>query len=128
MLGLAVFAIAFLMAEFHAASTLYFWIGIVELATALVVIAVVQGRHAAGAVLRLPAVRTLGLLSYGLYVWHYPVDFVARIVVEPGYEFPITMLVSLIFSMITYHLVEKPFRGLRRRTECGRGELRSGAY
>ena len=50
----------------------------------------------------------IGLISYSLYLWHYPVFAFGRI---QGHAFKIQwILITVVLSVFTYFLVETPFR------------------
>jgi len=54
----------------------------------------------------------LGLISYSLYLWHYPIFAFGRIL-EPNPSLQSKALwisLSVLLSVVTYFLVEKPFR------------------
>ena len=54
----------------------------------------------------------IGLISYSLYIWHYPIFAFARIS-EYGqlYEVKILVLIFLVsFSIASYYFIEKPYR------------------
>ena len=63
----------------------------------------------------------IGLISYPLYLWHWPILSFLRIIESevPKVELRIAALViSLILSTLTYQLVEKPIRyGFRSKTK-----------
>lgn len=70
----------------------------------------------AGALLRNRVAVWLGLISYGLYMWHQVLLAFARYVVEPELRGP--QLVVLYGALVaaatlTYHFVERPFRNAR---------------
>jgi peptidoglycan/LPS O-acetylase OafA/YrhL len=69
-------------------------------------------------VLSLPPLVFIGRISYGLYLWHYPILFlgVTEIVVMEKRAF-IVFLVMLSFAVATlsYFLVERPFLRLKAR-------------
>ncbi|MGA1827175.1 acyltransferase family protein [Microbacterium sp.] len=69
--------------------------------------------------------RYVGLVSYSLYLWHVPVIW---LVVKLGWQGPDTypgffwnlglvFAISLAFSSVTYHLIEKPALALKKRTD-----------
>ena len=60
----------------------------------------------------------IGLISYSLYLWHYPIFAFARTInFSQGdiYKKILLGLVTLIFSIISYYFVEKPFRNKKIR-------------
>jgi peptidoglycan/LPS O-acetylase OafA/YrhL len=62
-----------------------------------------------------PTMVYLGLLSYSLYLWHYPIFAFGRMVeIEPSVVHKVAWIILTLFlSAISYHLVEKPFRSKR---------------
>lgn len=62
----------------------------------------------------------LGLVSYGLYLWHLPVYKLLYYQFD-GWSFlavaTLAITVSLALAAASYHLVERPFLGHRRRVE-----------
>ena len=72
-----------------------------------------------GRTLSRPSMVYLGLLSYSLYLWHYPIFAFGRMaataptLVHKG----AWIVLTLLLSVMSYHLVEKPFRrrGISRR-------------
>jgi peptidoglycan/LPS O-acetylase OafA/YrhL len=55
----------------------------------------------------------LGLISYPLYLWHWPILFFARLLSPAAITWPIAgaaLLASLTLSCLTYTLVESPLR------------------
>jgi peptidoglycan/LPS O-acetylase OafA/YrhL len=55
----------------------------------------------------------LGLISYSLYLWHFPLFAFARIANLFDYNWSIKIIVifiSIFFSLLTYNYIEKPFR------------------
>jgi peptidoglycan/LPS O-acetylase OafA/YrhL len=71
----------------------------------------------AARLLSLGPVRFIGLISYSLYLWHWPVDVIARSLAfwhgwDPDLK-PHTLAVlavSLTLAVLSWHFVEKPFR------------------
>ena len=58
----------------------------------------------------------VGLISYSLYLWHYPIFAFARITefVEGGLNNKISVgIIILVLSIISYYLVERPARNKR---------------
>ena len=56
----------------------------------------------------------IGLISYSLYLWHYPI-FVFRKLINPqNFNSIEKFIIIFILSVITYYIVEKPFRNLKK--------------
>jgi len=88
---------------------------LVDIATLMVIAAVVHPRSDAGPILGVTPLRWIGLRSYGLYLWHYPIFCVTR----PELDVPLhgrpLMLLRLVLSFgaaeLSYRYVETPIRG-----------------
>ena len=69
------------------------------------------GGSTLGLFLTLPPLRFLGLISYGLYLWHYPIYLVVtqdRTGLS-GYElFGLRLAVTFAVAIASYYLIEKP--------------------
>ncbi len=60
--------------------------------------------------------RFVGLVSYGLYLWHWPVDLVlnhARTGLENYGLFALRSAVALAIAVLSYYLVERPVRQMQ---------------
>lgn len=64
--------------------------------------------------LSLPPARFVGLISYSLYLWHWPVLVLARLAVprEPLGRVE-AVLISLLLAWLSWLFIERPFRGER---------------
>lgn len=66
-----------------------------------------------GRVLAARPIVALGLISYGAYLWHHPLYAFARLYNINKPELPLMLALTLLaigLAVLTYHLVEKPFR------------------
>jgi len=103
---------------------------LVDVATLFVIASVVHPRSDIGPLLGCQPLRWIGLRSYGLYLWHYPIFCVTR----PGLDVPLhgwpllTLRLVLTFGAaeLSYRYVEMPIRAgaigrylARLRTERG---------
>ena len=54
----------------------------------------------------------VGLISYSLYLWHYPVFAISRVAyfTKSIFDYGVVALVIFALSILTYFFVEKPFR------------------
>ncbi len=65
-----------------------------------------------------PVTRYIGRISFSLYLWHFPVVIYSRIVfgADNPLVAPLALALTVVLSVASYHLVEEPFRTMRRRT------------
>lgn len=101
----------------------YYWgLGLIDIAWGVVLIAVLGGTHPFTRVLQLRPVVWMGVISYGLYLWHMPV-FVetmrhTRYRDLPHWlPFTVAVLVTFVAATFSYYVVERPF--LRRKRPRG---------
>ncbi len=88
---------------------------LVDLATLFVIAAVVHPRSDLGPLLGCRPLRWVGLRSYSLYLWHYPIFCVTR----PGLDIPLhgwpalalRLVLSFAAAELSYRYVETPIRG-----------------
>ena len=53
----------------------------------------------------------IGLISYSLYIWHYPIISISKFINLDALNNKFFLVfISLIAAIISYHLIEKPFR------------------
>ncbi len=87
---------------------------LLALGVAAVIFAAVQPRSGPlGKVLAMAPLRGLGVISYGVYLWHWPLYMVltAERARCSGYElFGLRVLATLAIATASYHLIEKPLR------------------
>ncbi|MFV2035477.1 MAG: acyltransferase family protein [Halocynthiibacter sp.] len=109
-LSLGVILASFALAQFETGGALVVWITVTELAAAGLVLSLAgSGAGPVGAFLRLPWMRTLGLWSFGIYLWHYPIARLLRDVMPETAAFALTLLISIPLSALSYAVVEKIF-------------------
>lgn len=67
-------------------------------------------------VLELKFLSYLGILSYGLYLWHFPIlDWLLKMTQSDILSYGLTPILSFIFAHVSYRFVEMPFISLRKR-------------
>jgi peptidoglycan/LPS O-acetylase OafA/YrhL len=98
--------------------------GVTAILVAVVIASAVQPRAGpVGRALSVTPLRVVGKISYGLYLWHWPVYVVltpARVDLNDGALFAVRIVVTFALATLSYVLVERPirlgaWRGLRIR-------------
>ena len=105
------------------AHAMYFGIGtLVSLCAALVVIATVAAEGGIASLLEFGPLVWIGRISYGLYLWHYPVVVglfdshrLARLGVDPAWWIPMQIGASLAIATASFYLLERPILRLKQR-------------
>lgn len=83
--------------------------------TALIILYSLNKTDLVGKVLSWKPIVGIGLISYSMYLWHYPIFAFARISNIEGIhniEKILLILSTIIISIISYYLIEKPFRNV----------------
>jgi peptidoglycan/LPS O-acetylase OafA/YrhL len=108
---------------------------LVDVATLFVIAAVVHPRSDIGPILGIQPLRWIGLRSYSIYLWHYPIFCITR----PGLDVPFhgwplaafRLLLTFGAAELSYRFVEVPIRNgaigryiARLRTSSGRPKQR----
>jgi peptidoglycan/LPS O-acetylase OafA/YrhL len=113
-LGLAVVMLAFFSAVHRSAISFTIWSTAVEVATALVILSLVfKPASRLATVLSGKWIELLGLWSYGIYLWHYPIARVLRDETAPEIAAFLTLLISIPLAALSYRYVEERFRYVR---------------
>ncbi|MCH7229825.1 acyltransferase [Glycomyces sp. L485] len=78
----------------------------------------VPHRFGARTLLGIAPAQYIGKISYGLYLWHWPLIMIgpaALGIEEPGlHHYLLLMLIAFLLSVATFHLVENPIRTRKR--------------
>ena len=83
------------------------------LGTALIILYSVNKTDLVGKVLSWKPIVGVGLISYSMYLWHYPLFAFARIADTNGLhndEKYLLILFTFVLSIVSYFVIEKPFR------------------
>ena len=98
-------------------------------AVALICPLAARRRGWSSVVLSTAPVRGVGEMSYGVYLWHWPVIIVLQrlFVLDTGRLFVAATTISLVVAFASRHLIELPIIGWARRRQSGvRGALPFG--
>ncbi|PWU30752.1 acyltransferase [Pseudomonas sp. RW407] len=86
----------------------------IEIAAAVLIISIQQNRKSdTASILSIHPLPYLGKLSYGIYLYHYPISYYLRKQQEIDNIFLTTALLSILLSAISYHSIEAYFRRAR---------------
>lgn len=86
------------------------------LGTALIILYSANKTDLVGKVLSLKPIVGIGLISYSMYLWHYPIFAFARIADINGLhnnEKYLLIFLTIILSIVSYYFIEKPPRSKR---------------
>lgn len=110
-LGLCLITISFFVFRLNIPHPSYYTL--IPVVGTMLVIRFTNKESVTGKFLTISALRYIGLISYSLYLWHYPI-FVfarARMIDEPTNLFVLIFIIaSVLLSILSYHFIEKPFR------------------
>jgi peptidoglycan/LPS O-acetylase OafA/YrhL len=89
------------------------WALLPTIATAILLLACDGASTWAGAALSKPPLVGIGLISYSLYLYHWPLFAFARYVAGPlsGWQTAALLAASLLLAFLSWRFVERPFRG-----------------
>ncbi len=130
--GVGLFIVLWFMHSANDRSSFMYYGGflLVALAAAVVVAAAAHPSAAFGSrwFLGHPVLVAIGLRSYGLYLWHWPVFMLIRPRIDVGWSwgtvFVVRMVVTIVLTELCYRFIERPwhlrapdasFAGIRRR-------------
>lgn len=103
-----VLAVPLLMAQAWDDMNAMLWgMAVVECATAVLLLAVVQRNGAIYEMLSARVLVVLGKLSYGIYLWHYPVARYLRSDLPWPAAVALTLLISTALAALSYYTVER---------------------
>jgi peptidoglycan/LPS O-acetylase OafA/YrhL len=86
------------------------------LGAAAIILSGVSGQTIVGRILALPPLVFVGLISYSLYLWHWPMivfQRVAQIVdtgLSPTLDKALVVVLTFVIAFLSWRFVEKPFR------------------
>lgn len=90
-----------------------------ELGAALIIGAIACGNVKGMGLLASPPLVALGKLSYGIYLWHYPIAYALRDHFGLGLTFVLTFALSLLLAAISFRTVEAWGRQIKNGRRTG---------
>jgi peptidoglycan/LPS O-acetylase OafA/YrhL len=90
----------------------------IDLACAILILAVVDGRWGGRRLFELKPFMLMGLISYAFYLWHLPVFFAVRYYGVHWNDFTrvtVAVLATFALAIGSYFLVERPFLRIKKR-------------
>ena len=115
--GLVVLAVAWVRVDGQTIGLYRGGLFLCGLSVAAVIAAVAHPRSGPlAAVLSIRPLRWLGMISYGLYLWHWPVFIVLdeqRVGLSRWPLFAVRLVVSLALALVSFYALEKPIRERR---------------
>jgi peptidoglycan/LPS O-acetylase OafA/YrhL len=94
------------------------WWALLPVAGATLLISAGRGAWLNRVVLSHPALVWFGMISYPLYLWHWPILYFARIIFGEELSRPVrlaALILSVLLGWLTYRFIEKPIRFGRDR-------------
>ena len=92
----------------------------IDLACAILILAIVDGRWIGRWLFELKPFVALGLVSYGFYLWHLPVFYAVRYF-DPHWNDVVRVVVAmagtLALTLLSWFLLEKPMMNWKNRLE-----------
>lgn len=107
----------FYSAEWGEKETFYLQMPIVELATATLIVGFANGVSRLERFFSCAVMVRLGSISYAMYLWHYPIAWVANDNFSPLMSFGVTFFLSFLLSELTRRYVELPVSLLKRHSK-----------
>jgi peptidoglycan/LPS O-acetylase OafA/YrhL len=107
----------------HAPGGMVWMMGLVEVAAAALLIAASAPSSWVSTILSAPPLVGIGLISYGVYLWHYPVAVIFRGLLPWYQTLPIVLTIALAAATASYLTVERPLHRYRRGLSARRREV-----
>lgn len=113
--SLTVLAACVAILELGENRTLTWGVMVTEGAAAVLILSLVSAQGLAYRILATKPLAQVGLISYSVYLWHYPVALAVRDILPWPVTFAGTLACSLILAYASWVIIERPLRDWRRR-------------
>jgi len=111
----------------HAPGGLVWMISLVEVAAAALLIAASVQNSWVSAMLSAPPLVGIGIISYGVYLWHYPAAAFFRGLLPWYQTMPLVLTLALATATASYLAIERPLQRYRRGLNTRWRETGTGA-
>lgn len=91
-----------------------YWAPVVEVSTVALIVGALHGR-VLPSLLGCKPLSTLGLWSYSIYLWHYPIARLAREALDPVPATLLTIAITIPLAAASFYLVERQFVKIGRQ-------------
>ena len=91
---------------------------LLSIATGVVIMASVYPGSWLGRILGMRPIRWIGVRSYGIYLWHYPVIVLTTVGVQSRFDLPratVQAAITILLAALSWRLVEEPIRQAGRQ-------------
>ena len=110
----ATLVLALLIGGWHAEGAIEWTMTLAEFAAAALLIAVSKPQSWASRLLSAPPLAALGVLSYGIYLWHYPAAVYFRVRLPWFETVPLVLAIAFLAATMSHLLIERPLQAFRR--------------
>lgn len=114
LIGMLFLIRAFFVFTEHSTSVFQGGLYVIGLLTLLFIMASVHPSTMIAKILSLPALVWVGKYSYSLYLWHYPIIVLLQSHYVngqiPWYVHTVSIILTIFMALLSYHLIEQPFR------------------
>jgi peptidoglycan/LPS O-acetylase OafA/YrhL len=106
--------LALMLGGWHAEGAIEWTMTLAEFAAAALLIAASTPESWVSRLLSAPPLVAIGILSYGIYLWHYPAAVYFRGLL-PWYEtMPLVLAIAFLAATMSHLLIERPMQAFRR--------------
>ncbi len=119
LLAIITLAVSMHFHDFKTLPPMIWGMPIAELCTAILIVAIVhnQNENIITRFLSSKYMVKLGILSYGIYLWHFPMTMYLRKEYDFGFTFACTLVFSIIMAKISYETVELWGRQIQKKSK-----------
>lgn len=106
--ALTILVVTMFLDSWKSAAGIFIAIPVAELVAVALIICVTSGAGELRQLLMAKPVVYVGAISYGIYLWHYPISLILRGGFDRLGTFGLTLLLSTLFATASWFLIERP--------------------